>query len=908
MLTALAVAAALVQAAPAASTSATPRVPAQGGLEVQVLALANGLTVVLHPDRRLPQAVVSTWFGVGSKDEAVGRTGFAHLFEHLMFMGTKRVPGSGFDVIMETGGGFNNASTSEDRTHYYSSGPSSLLPTLLWLDADRFASLDEAMTQQKLDLQRDVVRNERRQTVENRPYGRVELLVPDLMYPEGHPYHHSVIGSHEDLQAASLDDVKGFFQRFYVPGNATLVVAGDFDPAAVRPLVEGMFGAVPARPAPPLTRAEPVKQSGEIRRTIADRVELPRLELVWHAPPAYARGTAELALLAEILWEGPSSRLDRRLVQELRLATEVAAALEPRALGSLFHVQVTGVPGADLDRIKRETLAILADLAARGPTPAELARVKAQAETQFRAGKEQLRVRAEKMNEYLFYLGEPDAFDRDLARFTGASVAGLREAARTLGEGRLDLRVLPAATTPTALPDRQPPDLPGSAFEAPAPEVLRLGNGVEVRAVRLPGSGLFAAHIVTRGGERTVPAEKAGVAPVVARLLLSGAGGRSAPAWADAIRTLGASVETRATRTALDVQVVGLASRLGPTLDLLADALLRPNLSGADVERELDLARARVTARADDPRALAQVATAAALYGDADHRGRPVDGYARTLARVTPADVRNLAPRLLDPRGAVIVVAGDVEPAAVAAALEARLGGWRARGAPPAAPLAPVTSAPGGRWFLVDRPGAPQTVIQLARPVTRAEDVDRAVRLGVNTILGGTFTSRLNQNLRERNGYSYGAGSRFVEEGPQTTLVVQTSVQTEVTGPALLEIRKELDGLSAGLSDAEVGKARESIRFDLVDAVQTTVGLADLLAVAARDGRAADALRRDAAALAALDTERAVAEARTGLFGFAGMTVVLVGDREAILPQLARAGLPVPALLDPEGRPLASGR
>jgi len=892
----------LALATAAAPASAAPSVAAK--LDVRVFTLPNGLTVVLHPDHRLPQAVVNTWFAVGSRDEVPGRTGFAHLFEHLMFMGTKRVPGNAFDVTMETGGGSNNASTTEDRTNYYSVGPSSLLPTLLWLDADRFATLDEAMTKEKVDLQRDVVRNERRQSYENRPYGAAELVVNEAMYPEGHPYHHNVIGSHADLQAASLDDVKAFFQAHYVPANATLVVAGDFDPQVVRPLVESMYGAIPARPRPPRVHADLPALAGEVRRVVVDKVELPRLDLVWHAPPAYAGGTAELNLLAELLYEGPSSRLDRRLVQELRVASEVHAELEERSLGSLFRISVTGVPGADLDLVKRETLKVIADLGQKGPTSAEVARVKAQAETRFRAGKEQLLVRADRMNEYLFHWGEPDAFDRDLARYAAATPAGLRAVAARLGDGRLDLRVLPSSGPAPAIPDQKPPDLPAGRFDPPAPEVMKLSNGVEVRVVRRAGSGLIAGHVIVPGGERIVPAGQAGVAPVVARLLLSGAGGKSAPAWADAIRTLGANVDASATRTVLDLQFVGLAARAAPTLDLVADAVLRPNLAQADVERELDLARARVEARPDEPTALATVAAASVLYGDSDYRGRPLDGFSRTLAAVKPDDVRALAARLLDPRGAVIVVAGDLEPAAVRGLLEARFGAWKPRGPAPAPEAAPITSAPGGRWFLVDRPGAPQTVIRVARPVATAEDAARSVRLAVNAALGGTFTSRLNLNLREKNGYSYGVFSRIVQEGPQSVFLVQTSVQTEVTGAALVELRKELDGIASGLAEAEVAKARESLRYDLVDGVQTTAGLADLLAEASRNGRPPDALRRDAAALAAVDPAKASAEAKAGAFGFANMTVVLVGDRKAIEPQLSKAGLPTPALLDVEGKPI----
>ncbi|BDG03889.1 M16 family metallopeptidase [Anaeromyxobacter oryzae] len=905
----LAPALALVLAASPPPPAASPRPAAPARLDVRTFTLPNGLTVVLAPDHRLPQVVVDTWFQVGSKDEAPGRTGFAHLFEHLMFMGTKRVPGNAFDVTMESGGGANNASTSEDRTNYYSWGPSALLPTLLWLDADRFQALGDAMTKEKLDVQRGVVRNERRQSYENTPYGRAELVIPEALFPESHPYHHPVIGSHQDLEAATLEDVKGFFATHYVPGNATLVVAGDFDPAAVRPMVEKLFGALATRPVPAPPVAAPVHLDREVRRIVMDEVELPRLVLAWHAPAAYAPGTAELDLLAAVLGDGPSSRLERRLVLDLRIAESVNVSLDARALGSVFRVEVTGTPGADLERVKRETLAVLADLAAKGPTDAELRRVKAEAEVHALETREHLQRRADKLNEYRFFLGEADAFDRDLARYIRATGAAVRDAARGLGEGRLDLRILPSRGVAGEITDTRPQDLPARAWVPPAPEIFRLSSGVEVRVVREPGTGLFAAHLIVPGGARAVPAEKAGLAPVLAKLLLSGAAGRSAPEFADAVRTLGADIDARATRSFLDVEVKGLSAKLGPTLDLFADALLRPNLAPADFDREAALALARVEARPDEPRLVAPLVAAAALYGQDDPRGRPVDGYARTVKTLTLADVKALAPRLLDPRGAVLVVAGDVDVAALRARLEALLAGWRPRGDALPPPPPPVTSAPGGRILLVDRPGAPQTMILAARPAASSDEAARAVREVVNVALGGSFTSRLNQNLREKHGYTYGARSAYATEGRQSTFYAMAAVQTEVTGAALVELRRELDALAAGGIDAaEARKAQETARHQLVLDVQTTAGLADRLAEAVLEGRPADALREEATALGAVDAARASADARSGPYRFDGLAVVLVGDRKAILPQLAKAGLPPPIAVDADGAPIPADR
>ena len=880
-------------------------------LALETYALPNGLSVTLHPDHRLPRVVIDTWFGVGSKDEAAGRTGFAHLFEHLMFMGTRRVPGNQFDVLMEQGGGSNNASTSEDRTNYYSTGPSALLSTLLWLDADRLQALGATMTGEKVDLQRQVVRNERRQSYENTPYGASWLVVPEVMYPPGHPYHHPVIGSHEDLEAASLQDVVGFFDAHYVPANASLVVAGDFDPAVVKPLLAQWFGAIATRPHAPPPAPPPARLEGEVRRVVVDKVELPRLSLVWHAPPAYAPGSAELELLARVLGEGPSSRLVRRLVLELRLAESVEVELEPRLLGSLFTIQVNAVPGADLEAVKRETLAVVAGLAATGPAEAELARARARKEVSLRQVKEDLLRRADKLNEYRFFLGTPDGFDQDLARFTAATPAGLRDAARGLGMGRLDLRVLPAAPAEggPAIPDARPADLAGGRLVPPRPETWTLASGVEVRAVPLPGSGLFAGAVVFPAAERSVPASEAGATALLAELLVSGAGGRSATQFAEALTALGGEIDPASGRGALSVSVRGLSRNLEATLDLLADAVLRPTLAPEDFEREAALLEARVEARAQEPRQVAPVVLAAQLFGVDDPRGRPDDGLVETVARLTLPDLRKLAPAILHPRGATIVMAGDFEPAALKAALARRFGGWRSAAPAPPPPLPALAAVTSRRVVMVDRPGAPQTVILAGSPVPTLGGPARAARDLVTTALGGSFTSRLNQNLREKHGYTYGAGCRLPEASGQSTLVVSTSVQTEVTGPALAEIRAELEGLSArGLEPAETVKARETERSGVAESLATAATLASVMSAAVVAGRPASFLADDVAALDAADAAGAQAAATGGAYRFDALTLVLVGDRAKVLPQLEAAGLPVPDPVDAEGRPARSAR
>src|SRR5262245_14236582 len=465
--------------------------------ELHTLQLPNGMTVVLLEDHALPKVVIDTWFSVGSKDEAPGRSGFAHLFEHLMFMGTARVPDNQFDVLMEKGGGSNNASTGTDRTNYFSMGPSSLLPTLLWLDADRLDALDDNMTQEKLDRQRDVVRNERRQETENVPYGKVELLMPEALYPPEHPYHHPVIGSHEDLEAATLPDVIAFFREFYVPANATLVVAGDFDSAEIRPLIERTFGALASHPAPPHRSAPPVTLADERRVVDGDKVEFPKLYLAWHSAAEYAPGDAELDLLATILAEGPSSRLEKRLVLDTRLAQSVDASQQSAELGSTFVIEVMPSPGVELETLKAETLAVVEQLLREGPTKEELAGAQARAEARFLRRMESLLARAEAVQAYRTYFGVSDGFQRDLERWTRATREGVLDVARaTLGPGRVDLRILPALDVPAGALDERPDDLARRPFAPAVPSTFQLSNGIPVHFLSRPGTGLFSGSLI----------------------------------------------------------------------------------------------------------------------------------------------------------------------------------------------------------------------------------------------------------------------------------------------------------------------------------------------------------------------------------------------------------------------------
>jgi zinc protease len=898
---------------------------AQGGAEkglsypAETYRLENGLLVTLHPDHSLPQVVIDTWYWVGSKDEAPGRTGFAHLFEHLMFMGTQRVPGNAFDVLMESGGGSNNASTSEDRTNYYSEGPSGLLGTLLWLDADRLEALGANMTEEKLDSQREVVRNERRQTSENTPYGKAELLLPELLYPESHPYHHSVIGSHEDLEAATLADVVAFFDTHYTTTNASLVVAGDFEPAEAKRLIQSTFGQVARRPPPAHRSAPPVSLAHEVREVAFDRVQFPKLMLAWHSPAYFAPGDGELDLFGAVLSEGPSSRLVQKLVHEEKLAQEVRAYQASAELGSTFNIEALAAPGVDLELLKTRILAVLAEVVAQGPSAEELARVKAAAEASFLQGMESLFARADRMNTYVRHYGVADGFQRDLDRWKQASPADVQAwSRRVLVPEHVDLRILPegapvpeawrAPAAPVAagpsLLDQRPAAGSRSSFDAPRTVELALKNGIKVLCLPRPGTGLFAGAVYGESGPGVLPSDKAGLAVLAASMLGSGAAGKSAAEFAGAVEALGAGIDARAGRYGFRVSVEGLSSRLAETLDRFADAVLRPNLTAADFAREKTLLAAEVAARPDDPRQVAGLVARALACGSGHPSGVALEGYGPTVAAIEHKDLAPALTALLHGGNATFVFAGDFEPAVLLEQLEARFGGWPAARDAGGAPAAPVSAPPPGRLVLVDRPAAAQTMIYLMRPMPPPkDDVARAVEACVETLFGRSFTSRLNQNLRELHNYTYGAGCRLSEEGDQHLLLANAAVHTPVTGAALLEFRREFDALATGnVTAEELSKARETVRAGLVASLETTGGTSQELLAAHANHRPADAVARDLAALEKVDLPAVNAFVRQGFFAWKDLQVVLVGDRALILPQLEAAGFGAPLAADADGR------
>jgi len=436
--------------APASDPAASRGEGAGRMLPFETFKLENGLTVILHEDRSNPIVGVHVQYDVGSKDEKPGRTGFAHLFEHLMFQGSQNLPKGEGDRLVDAAGGDANGATSPDSTQYWEQVPSNALEQMIFIESDRMGFLLPTLTQDKLDNQREVVRNERRQSYEMRPYGLVWERLPASLWNAEFPYHWPTIGSHEDLQAATLDDVKEFFGRFYGPENAVLAIAGDVDPAHARALAEKWFGPIPGK-APPLhEKPEPVPLTAEKRVTMDDRVQLPRLHLAWQTPKGFAPGDAALDLVGQILGDGKSARLVKRLVMDEQIAQDVMAGQMSQALGSMFLVVATPKPGVSLDRLEREIDEEIARLAAAPPSDEELQRAKNKIEAGAIFGLEPVGGfggRAATLAGYYLRTGDPGYLEEDLARYRRATAADVSDAARRFlrKDARVVLTVTPRA-------------------------------------------------------------------------------------------------------------------------------------------------------------------------------------------------------------------------------------------------------------------------------------------------------------------------------------------------------------------------------------------------------------------------------------------------------------------------------
>jgi zinc protease len=825
--------------AAAADESAAGRIPQ---LKFEKYTLANGLDVILHEDHSTPIVCVNIWYHVGSKNERRGRTGFAHLFEHMMFQGSQNHDNDYFAPLQEAGGQLNG-STNDDRTNYWEVVPSNYLELALWLESDRMGFLLPAMTQAKLDNQRDVVKNERRQSYENRPYGLADETIAAAMYPPDHPYSWSTIGSMADLSAASREDIADFFRRYYHTGNASLCIAGDFDPAHARQLVEKYFGSLPPGPKVDPPRPATPQLAAEKRMVMQDRVSLPRLYLNWHTVPGFAADDAELDLLASVLTTGKSSRLYHSLVHEKELAQDVSAFQSSGELAGTFRITATARPGRKLSDIEAAIGEELRRILAEPPSADELQRAVNRYEVSFVTALESVggfRGRADRLNLYNVLAGDPAFITRDFERYLKIRPADLqRVAAKYLTDKRVVLEVVPGPTRSvspdpiaeaekfisgqkSAIKDQksesaassqvsstaadtharfdrsvmpQPAKPPG--FRLPPIQRAKLANGLDVLVVEHRELPTVSMNLVLRGGVAENPADKLGLADLVAAVLDEGTEKRTATAIADELAAVGASLSVQAGWDTSQVRLFTLKRHLATSLDIFGDVLTRPTFPVEELDRQRSLMLSRLARLRDDPASVARLAVGAVLYGDGHPYGRPALGDETTLRAITRDDVVEFYRSRFGPTQATAIVVGDVSAREITELLNKTLADWKPVTTGPAALPQPVPPRP-LEITLVDKPGAAQSVISVGQIGLSRQSPDYFPLVVMNTIFGGQFSSRLNMNLRENKGYTYGARASFDWRRQPGPYIATANVQTAVTAPALAEFLREFRDIAGG--------------------------------------------------------------------------------------------------------------
>ena len=894
--------------------------------------LPNGLEVILVEDHRLPIVAVNIWYHVGPANEAPGLTGFAHLFEHMMFAGTRHLPRGLADRLLEGAGATDsNGSTDYDRTNYYDTVPSNQLELALWVHADRMGYLLDVLDQTALSNQQDVVRNERRQSVENRPYGVVEEALNHALFPKTHPYYAAVIGSHADIQNAKLADVRDFFKRYYGPNNASIVIAGDIDKAKTRALVAKYFGSFKKSPPVVHPKVTTPAITRERRITVPDRVELPRLYMAWLTPPAFQPGDAELAVTAQILAGGKSSRLYKTLVYERQIAQEAAAAQNSNALTSTFIVDATARPGFEPSELETAIDAELKALRDKGPSEQEVERARNTIETAMLTSIEKLGGTglANQINQYNQYTGDPGYLPKDIERLRRVTAADVRRVAQAYLQpnarvivagvpGKPDLGPdVPTPPPPLALKAgrtdraaginrdeawRRTPPKPGPAprFTLPQGESFKLPNGLTVIVHPNPALPLVAAELVVKSGSDANPSDQPGLAGFTAQMLDEGTATRSAPRIADEIAQLGAFLGSAASSDASTVSLLALRSTFPQALDVLADVVLHPAFPTAEVERQRASRIGELTQQRDDPALVAAVAAAGALYGPDHPYGYGQLGTEQAIRATTREDLVRFWRRHYLPGNAALVVSGDITPDELRTLAAARFGGWERADAAVTAVGDPSGSK--ARLVVVDKPGAPQTALRVTTIAAARRTPDYPAMQVMNAALGGLFSSRINLNLREEKGYSYGVFSAFRYDRTPGPFTIAGSVRTDVTGLSVAEIFKEVDGMRAKpLPAAELAGARDSQVYSLPGQFETNSGIVASLAETYVFDLPADYWRTLPDRYRAVTAAQVQAAAQTWLKPDR-LKVIAVGDRAAIVPQLQKLGLGEPEVRDADGQ------
>ncbi|MEO7985478.1 MAG: pitrilysin family protein [Gemmatimonadales bacterium] len=888
---------------------------AQSGIAIpyQRFVLSNGLTLIVHEDHKAPIVAVNVWYHVGSKNEQPGRTGFAHLFEHLMFNGSEHYDKETQAPLERVGATDLNGTTSNDRTNYFVNVPTGALDLALWLESDRMGHLVGAISQAKLDEQRGVVQNEKRQN-ENEPYGKVWDFLTPRLFPANHPYSWTVIGSMADLDAASLDDVKGWFQTYYGPSNAVLVIAGDVDAKVAKEKVERYFGDIPA--GPPVARQETwvAKRSGSQRGVMQDRVPQSRLYKVWNVPQWGSSDATYLELAASVLSDGKSSRLYKRLVYDEQIATDVDASLDLREIGGLFMVTASARPGVDLARVEHAVNEELARFLATGPNPAELARVKTRARAAFIRGVERIGGfggKSDVLAQGEVFAGRPDFYTVRLRQIAAATTARVRgTAARWLGDGDYTLEVHPfpeytAATTGvdrSRLPDVGP--TPAPAF--PTLERATLSNGLKIVLAERRSIPQVQLDLLVDAGFASDQFALPGTASLAMSMLDEGTATRTGLQISDRLASLGANLGAGSRLDVSSVSLEALHDNLDPSLEIFADVILHPAFRQTDLDRLKRQRLAQIQREKADPIGLALRVFPRLVFGEGHAYANPWSGSGTEAStqKITRADLVKFHQTWFKPNHATFIVVGATTMAEIKPRIERLFAGWKP-GDVPQKNIGEVAQQPHPAVYLFDRPGSLQSVIIAGNVAPPKSNSDEPAIETMSAVLGTDFGSRLNMNLREDKHWAYGAGSFIRDARGQRPFLAYAPVQTDKTKEAAAEILKELRGIVADrpVQPDELERAKASLTLTLPGTWETMGALAgsigDIVTFGLDDRYFDTYAERIRAQTPASVTAAAVETVEPD-----HLVWIIVGDRAKIEAPLRELGLGDLHILDADGNPV----
>ncbi len=919
-----------------------------------MFTLKNGLTVIVHEDHKAPVVAVSVWYHIGSKDEPKGKTGFAHLFEHLMFYGSQNAPGSFMGRLESIGATDWNGTTWFDRTNYFETVPTGALDRALFLEADRMGHLLGAVTQKTVDLQRGVVQNEKRMD-DNQPGGLEEYVELNALFPPGHPYHHATIGSMADLNAASLEDVKNWFRAHYGPNNAVLVLAGDIDVPTAKSKVERWFGSIPRGPATARPPVSVPTLPAPVNKVMHDRVAMVTIKREWVVPGVNDPAVDQLELATSVLGGLGSSRLDNALVRKEKIAVSVSASVEEFEKISLLTVSANVRPGVDPALVSRRLDEIIADFLKTGPTADEVKRAATTEVANTIKGLEQVGGfggKAVTLAEGEVYSHDPAKYKKDLEETAAATPASVAAAARrwmgrpalrlTIEPGprsREDIAIAGSATShpnyfrsprdggapapgmnaphsvqkgpvrkggsSLPLPPRipEPPVLPVKPLQLPPVERATLSNGIKVVFSRRGSVPLIDVALSFDAGNAADDKAKLGTEALYLSLIEEGTATRDSTQIAEDQERIGADISENASTDNTTISLSALKPNLGASLDLLADVVRNPAFRAEDVERKRAVLLARIATEKTEPEGLALRVLPPLLYGASYPYGVPFTGSGTEtgVRAVTRDDLLGFYRRWIRPDNATIFVVGDTTLGEVVPQLEARFGNWAAPPEPKGVKQFGAVSAAGGnRIFLIDKPQSPQSMILAGEPLA-IRGVDDPLKLIVaNEVLGGSTTSRLTEDLRETKGWAYYAGSQVPLVRETLPLLVFAPVQTDKTGAsiqsALGDIREYLT--TKGTTPDELRQAVNAQVLSLPGDFETSAALMGALMRNQSLRRPDDYYERLADRYRALTPAELDQAARTAIDP-AKLIWVVVGDAAKVRPQLDALGIPVQVIQAP---------